>query len=246
MLIGTANIDELAARAPVMETLDVGEPVVCEQADVLQVLYEIATPQRDAMLPPALHPTDPPIVTWLFYRCPASPWGSFAMAQTRIECRSGLRLRAFLVSAVVDNAIAAAALGQRWGFILQAGRIELQRYYDSTRAAVISNGTTILDILVSDPEPLSAADLQYVANMNLAHTSHGVRLVQVEPRYQVHRVERGRPRLLAFDGAAWGDARIQPVYPVSASLAVADITLPRIRFVCRPDVLAFEGTEAVR
>ena len=50
---------------------------------------------------------------------------------------------------------------------------------------------------------------------------------------------------LAFDGAAWGDARVQPVYPVSASFAVADITIPRIRFVCRPDVLAFDGTEAV-
>ncbi|MBI1814821.1 MAG: acetoacetate decarboxylase family protein [Deltaproteobacteria bacterium] len=246
MLIGTANIDELAARAPVMEAVDGGEAVVCKQADVLQVLYEIATPHRDAMLPPALHPADPPIVTWLFYRCPASPWGSFAMAQTRIECRSGLRLRAFLVSAVVDNTAAAAALGQRWGFTVQTGRIELQRYYDSTHVTVISNGAAILDILVSDPEPLSAADLQYVANMNLVRTSRGVRLVQVEPRYEVHRVERGRPRLLAFNGAAWGDGHVEPVYPVSASLAVADITLPRIRFVCRPDVLAFDGTEVVR
>ena len=50
---------------------------------------------------------------------------------------------------------------------------------------------------------------------------------------------------MAFDGAAWGDARVQPVFPVSASLAVADITIPRVRFVCRPDVLAFDGTEAV-
>jgi hypothetical protein len=68
--------------------------------------------------------------------------------------------------------------------------------------------------------------------------------VQVEPRYQIQRVERGRPRVVSFDAAAWGEARLQPVYPVSASLAVADITFPRIRFVCRPDVLAFDGTEA--
>lgn len=244
MLIGTASIEELAARAPRMECFDT-EPAVCEQAEVLQVMYEMATPQREAMLPPALHPTDPPIVSWLLYRCPASPWGSFAMAQTRIECRSGLRLRAFLVSAVVDNPTAAAALQARWGFTNQEGGIALHRYYDSIRAAVTTNGRTILDVIVSDPAPLSPADIQYVTNVNLAHTPRGLRLVQVELRYRVHRVERGRPRVVAFDGRAWGDARVQPVHPVSASLALADITISRIRFACRPDVLAFDGTEAV-
>ena len=244
MLIGSANVDLLAARAPAIEGFE-GEPVTCEQAEVLQVAYESATLHREATLPPALHPTDPPIVTWLLYRCPASPWWSFALAQTRIQCRSGLRLRGFLVSAVVDNAVAAEALGKRWGFATQAGQVELRRYYDSMRAAVVTNGRTILDVNVSDPNPLSAADVHYVANMNLAHTARGLRLVQVEPRYQVQRVERGRPRVAAFDGAAWGDARVQPVYPVAASLAVADITIPRIRFVCRPDVLAFDGTESV-
>lgn len=167
------------------------------------------------------------------------------MLQTRIECRSGLRLRGFLVSAVVDNVVAAQALRTRWGFATQDGQIALHRYYDSMRAAVVTNGRTILEVIVSDPDPLAPADLQYVANVNLAHTPRGVRLVQVEPRYQVHRVERGRPRVVAFDGAAWGDSRVQPVYPVSATFAVADIIIPRIRFLCRPDVLAFDGTEQV-
>lgn len=244
MLVGSASVGELAVRAPAMAGFG-GEPVVCEQADVLQVMYEIATPHRDAMLPPALHPTDPPIVSWLIYRCPTSPWGKFAMAQTRIECRSGLRLRAFLISAVVDNPDAAEALSNRWGFTIEEGGIDLHRSYDSTRATVVANGRTILDLTVADPDPLSPADVQYVANVNLAQTPRGLRLVQVEPRYQIHRVERGRPRVVAFDGPAWGNARVQPVYPVSASLAVADITISRVRFVCRPDVLAFDGTEAV-
>src|SRR5262249_538982 len=176
---------------------------------------------------------------WLVYRCPASPWGRFAMAQTRIECRSGLRLRAFLVSAVVDNAAAAQALASRWGFTTQPGQIELHRYYDSVRAAVVANGRLLPDAAVSDPDPLSPADVQHVGNRKLARTRRGPRLVQVEPRYHIHRVERGRPRVAAFDSTPWGDSRIQPVYPVSASLAVADFTIPRIRFVCRPDVLAF-------
>jgi acetoacetate decarboxylase len=244
MLVGSANVEALSHRAPVIESWD-AEPVVCADAEVLQVTFEIATADRDAMVPPALHPTDPPIVTWLFYRCPASPWGSFAMAQMRIQCRSGLRLRGFLVSAVVDNAAAASALSTRWGFTTQIGAVALHRYYDSLCAAVITNGQAILEVTIADPVPLSPGDVQYVANMHLAHTPRGVRLVQVEPRHELQRVERGRPRVVSFNGAAWGDARVRPVYPVSATFAVADITIPRVRFVCRPDVLAFDGTEAV-
>jgi hypothetical protein len=62
----------------------------------------------------------------------------------------------------------------------------------------------------------------------------------------IRRAERGRPRVRSFDGEAWGDARVRPVYPVSASVTVANLTLPRIRFVCRPEVLAFEGTDTVK
>jgi len=243
MLIGSANVDELAATAPVMQGWATA-PVTWEHAEVLQVAYEIATPHREAMLPPALHPTDPPLVTWLFYRCPTGPWGSFTLAQTRIECRSGLRLRGYLVSAVVDNADAADALRTQWGFKTQPGSIALHRYYDSVHAAVATASGTILNLTVSDPDPLSAADIQYVANVNLAQTPRGLRLVQVEPRHQIHRVERGRPQVTAFDAAAWGDARVQPTSPVAASFAVADVTLPPIRFLCRPHVLAFEGTES--
>jgi len=243
MLTGTANLDTLATRAPQMPRLDT-EPLTCAQAEVLQVVYEIATPHREAMLPPALHPTDPPLVSWLLYRCPESPWGPFALAQTRIECRSGLRLRAFLLSAVVDNGAAAAALGARWGFTVQPGHVKLERRYDSARATVVVDRRVVWDVQVTDPDPLSAGDVQYAANMHVAHTPRGLRLVQVEPRYHIHRVERGRPRAVRFDGAAWGDVRVEPVYPVSASLAVADVTIPRIRFLCRPDVLAFDGTES--
>ena len=245
MLIGTASVAELAERAPVLASFH-PEPVVLEHVEVLQVIYEIAAAHRAAALPPALHPTDPPIVTWLFFRCPSSPWGAFSIAQTRIECRSGLRLRGFLISAVVDNVAAAGALRDPWGYATQSGRVTLRRHYDTIDGSVVVHDTAALDVSVVDPGPLAAADLQYVANMNLAHMAVGLRLVQVEPKYEVHRAERGRPRLGVFDGAAWGDPRVRPVHPVSASCTVATVTIPRIRFVCRPDVLAFEGTELVR
>jgi hypothetical protein len=75
----------------------------------------------------------------------------------------------------------------------------------------------------------------------LASTPRGLRLVQVEPEYALERVERVRPRLEHFVS----DGTLEPSHPVTASVAVGSITLPRVRFVSRPDVLAFEGTESV-
>ena len=37
----------------------------------------------------------------------------------------------------------------------------------------------------------------------------------------------------------------RPFDPVSASLAQGRLTLPKLRVVCRPDKLAFTGTEPV-
>jgi hypothetical protein len=38
---------------------------------------------------------------------------------------------------------------------------------------------------------------------------------------------------------------VRPSDPIAASFSVANVTLPRLRYVCRPDVLAFEGSERV-
>jgi hypothetical protein len=244
MLSGTANIEALAAGAPMMTTL-AAVPLELAQVDVLQVLYEIGSEHRQTLLPPALHPTDPALINWLVYRCENSPWGPLTMTQTRIECRSGLRLRAFLVLAVIDNAAAAAALSANWGFAVRVGEVRLQRHYDAAQAIVTVDRTCVLDLAVSDPTPLDPGDIQYVPSMHLAHTPQGLRLVQIETRYQIARAERATPRGLRFAGDAWGLPDVRPIHPVSASLALSTVTIPRIRFVCRPDVWAFEGTESV-
>jgi hypothetical protein len=246
MLVGTADPAALAAGAPVMDGFAT-DALVLEQAEVFQVVCEIDAAAREAVLPPGLHPTNPPLVTLLVYRCPTSPFGPFAMAQLRVECRSGVRPRAFQVGGFADNAAAIATLAGRFGYRLQPGAVVLRRQYDAVDACVTTaDGRRAVAVTACDPDPLAPADVQYMANMNLAETPRGLRLVQVEPDYRIQRAERGRPRVDAFDGAAWGDARIRPVCPVSASITVADVTLPPVRFVCRPDVLAFEGTESVR
>lgn len=244
MLQGTADPNQLARRVPALSRLDT-EPLVLEEVETFQLLSEIDTGTVASLLPPGLHPTLPGVVNWSVQRVGTSPWGEFHLAQTRIECRSGLRPRVYLVSAVCDSVPAAAALAERWGYTVATGSVDLDRHYDRIDARVAIAGTTILSLVLHDPEPLRPGDVQYMASMNLARTPRGLRLVQVDPDFEVVRAERGRPEILAFDAAAWGSADLRPVYPISASLTVGRMTLPRLRFLCQPDRLAFDGTERV-
>jgi hypothetical protein len=244
MLTGTADVEALAARAPAIPRWGMG-PLALGDVEVLQAHLEMSVAAREAVLPPGLHPTNPALLGWLVYRVKASALGPFTLAQARIECRSGVRLRGFLAGAIVDVPDVAERLASGWGFACSTGEVEVRREGDGVAAVVRLDGRTVLDLRVSDLVPLASGDVQYVAGMHLARTPSGVRLVQVEPRYEVRSAERGRPRLAACDAAAWGDARLDPFHPVSASLAVAGVTIPAVRFACRPDLTAFEGTESV-
>ena len=243
MLFGTADLDALAAGAPRMPSLD-AEPTTLAGAEVLQAALELPGALRECLLPPALHPTDPPLVWISIWRCAGGPLGPFALAQVRVSCRSGLRPRGLLVGAVVDSPDAGAVLAARWGFRCRAGTVVLARHYDAVDARVVVDGGTVLALSLRDPDPLGG-HVQYTASMHLAETPRGLRLVQVDPEVRIERAERGRPSLATFDGDAWGDARIAPGHPVAGTIAVADVTLPRLRYLCRPDVWAFDGTEAL-
>ena len=90
MLSGAADLDALAARAPMMQALDV-PPLRLEEVEVLQATFELPYASREPLLPPGLHPTTPPLLVVLAWSVGGSPWGPFSMAQTRISCRSGVR-----------------------------------------------------------------------------------------------------------------------------------------------------------
>jgi len=242
MLTGSADPAVLARGAPTLESFAT-EPLKLHGVETLQVFYEIESAGTASLLPPGLHPTLPPAVTWLVQRIAESPWGEFRMAQCRVECRSGLRPRGFLRGGVVDDEGAAAELASRWGYVLRPGEIRLDRAYDRIRATVTGEGRELLDLELRDPMPLRNADAYHVANMHLAHTPRGLRLIQVDPEFEVERAERGRPSLRSFDAAAWRCEGVRPSHPVAASFTLASLTLPALRYVCRPEVLAFEGTE---
>jgi hypothetical protein len=244
MLSGRARPETLAQGGPIVVDLG-GGAAALEDVQTLQVLSEFESALAEELLPPALHPTLPGVVGWMVQRVGSSPWGPFALAQMRIECRSGVRPRGFLIAAVVNDAAAASALSSRWGFRTLHGEVRLRRFYDQVEAEVAVGGEVVLAIGLRDPEPLAAADVQYVASMHLASTPRGLRLVQVDPTFTVERAERGEPLIEAFDGEAWGVPDLDPSYPISASLTTGTMTLPQLRYLCRPDVWAFDGTEKV-
>ena len=244
MLQGSADPQSLAQGAPTLANFET-EALRLEGVETLQVFCEMERAGAESLLPPGLHPTLPPVVTWLVQRITDSPWGPFGLAQCRIECRSGLRPRGFLRAGIIDNEAAASELAARWGYCLRAGEIALERGYDRSCARVRVSGETILELLLEDPQPLRAVDAYHVANMHLAETPNGLRLVQVDPDFEVERVERGRPIVRHFDAAAWNSVGVRPSNPVSALLTVGAVVLPKLRYVCRPDVLAFVGSERV-
>jgi hypothetical protein len=107
----------------------------------------------------------------------------------------------------------------------------------------------ILEVALIDPEPITGHDIQYAPGMHLARIcdEEGTKpcLVQVESEYQFRRADRGRPELGLFDARAWGDERLVPLEPVSASFTACDVTIGAVRYICNPDIPAHEGTVKV-
>jgi hypothetical protein len=247
MLTGTADAEALAGAFHA-STIPVWlkEPFVMRDVLTLQVIAEMRRDHRSGLLPPGLHPTDPTTLSIQAWRAGDSDVGPLVVCFTRLSCRSGVRARGFTTTAIADRAAVASRLRDQFGFPCRTGDVRLRKHYDACDLTVTDEDRIILAVTGLDPEPLAADDVQYTGTMNLAHTPSGLRLVQVESHHQGESVERVGARIEAFEPGAWGDARFDPYYVVTTTIARADsVTLPPVRFVCRADISAFEGTESV-
>ena len=247
-LAGSLDIRPLVSGAP--EVVLDGRVVQVDDVDILQVLYEVRVADRESLVPPALNPTIPPVISFLVFRAKQSVFGPFALAQLRLTARAGVRPRAYLVSARCDNPALADVLGRSYGFRVTPGTIALRRFHDRINCSVRDgDGGTILEVSLVDPVPVTGHDVQYPPGMHLARIARdGVlapRIVQVDCEYVFRRADRGQPVLSEFDAEAWGDPRLVPYLPVSASFSACDVTIANVRYVCNPDIPASEGTEKV-
>jgi hypothetical protein len=245
MLTGTADLRDFAVHAATLDDFDT-DALTLAGAEVVQAMFELRVAARQASLPPALHPTNPPTFVLQFWRCPQSPWGPFSLAQGRVGSRSGLRPRGHVQGCVCDNPAAADALRRRWGFPIQPGTVRISQGYDAVTAVAETGTITLAALTALDPEPLGPDDVSYATGVALATTPRGLRLVQIDTDFAVQRAERLRPRLEQFTAAPWVHDTVAPYHPVSASIARGDLTLQRLRFVGKPDETAFTGTESVQ
>ncbi len=244
MLVGTASVDDLAVSAANLTEFSAGA-VQFDDVMCFQVIAEMRNQAREAILPPGLHPTVPAALSLQVWRVGDSPWGAFNFALCRVSCRSGVRARGMTTAAYVTTEAAASNLASTFGYPARIADIGFQQNFDSARFTVSSADHEILDITCLDPQPLGLNDVQYTGTLNLAQTPLGLRLVQLEEQHQASRVERLNASLRKFDAAAWGNPLLDPYWIVASSLCAETIVCSPIRFVCRPDELAFTGTEAV-
>lgn len=245
MLNGTTPLNQLVPNLPSIRSWAI-EPVVLEGVEILQAQFELAANEIERFLPPALHPTIPPLGQWSCWDVPDSPWGRFRLAQLRLSCRSGARPRAFLLGALIDNEKAQQNLSEWWGLTASQADIRFLRGYDAAEFQALVNDQLAIDVKLRNPESLATSDVQLFASMHGADTPNGLRLVQFDPNYEIHRTERYIPAIDHFDADVWRRSGIQPVYRVTAWGVNATIHLPKIRFVCRPEIDAFRGTESVQ
>lgn len=236
-LVGSRNLSDLAAQAPHIPSLDVDHWDL-PKAQILTVMYEMDDDAMLSLIPPALHPTIPPTLVFTVTRVPESPAGPYVLAEVRVGCRSGARPRGFLARGYTDSQQAVDALGARYGYPLKKAAVTLEKRYDRIHA-MVETDRIVLDVALMNPEPVSGNDLQYLSNLNIAMVPReGVekpRLVQIDPDYTFHSADRGQPQLKAFEADAWELPGARPYYPVSASFAVADISMPALRYLVDPD-----------
>lgn len=245
MLRGTADSEALAAGAAEVSVFH-AEPIQLDDVVCFQLTAEMKNSARESQVPAGLHPTIPAALSVQVFEVGQSPWGEFLLATVRVSCRSGVRARGFTRGAVASTEAACQGLRSTLGFPAILGRISFRHGYDGVSIQVDGvSGEPMLTVEAIDPEPMALNDVQYTGTLNLANTPNGLRLMQVEMTSQATRVERLNARLESFDGTAWGSELLAPVQVIAASVVNMSAEFPAVRFVCKPEELAFTGTEAV-
>ena len=244
MIVGSADIETLAKDAATIESFGKSE-IVFEDVVCFQMTMEMRNQAREAVLPRGLHPTVPATLSMQAWKVGRSPFGEFKMVVCRIGCRSGVRARGYSTRVYANTQVSVSALRQQFGFSTQFAEVDFRHSFDGTDVSVIFESSIIFEAACLDPEPMGNSDVQYSGTLNLAHTPKGLRLVQLEADHVASQVERLSSRLMSFDGEAWGNSLLDPYTVVSASLAYETVTFLPVRFVCKPEELAFTGTESV-
>lgn len=242
MLVGSANLERWAdaphATPERAKSLNLGA------MRWLQTTYE-PTGRCVDLFPKGLHPTTPVLVTIQVWDVPGGDLGAFKLAQVRLSCRAGIRIRALMTNTVIDSADAAKVLSEGWGYAPNLGEIGVSWRTDRVEATVHVDGNDVLATSVAMPLPIAAEDLQHITNINPAFVGNDLHMLQAEPQMMTLGVQRGSPELGHFDAAFWNIPNNAPTFPVIGATADVETMLPPVRFMQDPEILAHKGTKSV-
>jgi hypothetical protein len=241
MLCGAASVSALSLRGVEVDfdpsfSIDLGE------AEWLQFTHELPG-NREELFPPGLHPTTPVVVTLQLWRATGGQLGDFGMAQLRLSCRAGMRIRAFLLQSVIDGEHAERVLSKRYAYIPTRGAVVIHRRSDRIEGLVHVEGRNVLHAALLKPEVLDASGLQHIGNMNFALSNGTPQLLQIEPNITTLALHRGPQQIIQFEDRFWGLPGRTLKHSVIGASADVKLSLPPVRFVQDPALLAMGGTK---
>ena len=210
----------------------------------LQLTYE-PTGDCGYLFPRGLHPTNPVAITIQVWDVARGDLGAFRLAQVRLSCRTGVRIRAFLLSNVISTAQAANELSDGWGFANTVGDIDVLWRTDRINASVRAGGVEVLDMSLRAPASIGPDDLHHSANINMARCDGELQLLQVDTHFTTQSVQRGKPELTRFDAEFWGLGNTPPTYPIIAAAAQTTLAITPVQYLQNPDVIAQIGTTRI-
>lgn len=229
MLRGTASASELGRMAPVV-TINSGKTIALGNVKWVQFTYEVSG-DKQALLPPELVPTAPLIVTLQIWRASGGELGEFGLAQARVSCRAGIRIRTFLLQSVIDGEAAAETLEKQFGYFGTSGKVLLGERSDKITVEVLSGDHCVAAGEITSLRSLEPGALQHIENMHLVDTKDGLRLVQVEPHIVTNSLLRGPAKLTTFDMPFWRLSGRELQKSVIGASASTEIVLPPVRYV---------------
>ncbi|MGH7949324.1 MAG: hypothetical protein ACREQF_08880 [Candidatus Binataceae bacterium] len=244
---GTLDVAKWADSVPTINGFGT-EKWLLKGAQVLELHMEITDELADALIPRTMHPSIPQYAIFNVTHYPDSPAGAFTIAEVRIAGRAGVRPRSHVLRSIIDSEAARKELAARWGFPVQPGKVTLEQRHDRVVGLASIDGKSVLHIESLDRDAIGGNDIQWIASMNLARNKEDGKLVlvQVDPDFVFSKAERGRAVVVHLDNDAFrANGYLKVNHPISASFAICDVTLPKIRYVCNPELPAMQGTTKI-
>ncbi len=244
---GLLDVAATPTDVPTMASLDAPSWEM-ENAQFLQINWEVEDASALALTPPSLHPSIPPFASFFAARVPESPVGPFSIVQVRLVVRAGIRPRGLCLGAVCDSPAAVDALRSHWGYPVQLGDVYAASRHDHVRFTASLDGHEVVDLAVHTADVINGSDLMTFDNLHLVRVGDeaALKLVQVDPEYTIHQADRGRPEVRLPDLHALGmrgDLRLTS--PIVGFTFRADTDLVPIRFVIDAVESALTSTKRV-